>query len=85
MPLDPQVKVLLDMMKGAPSFSELSPAAARKQMNDMRVLRNAEPPPSPTSKIARYLDPLHRYRYAFTPQRARVHSRCWSSITAADL
>ena len=44
MPLDPQVKVLLDMMKGMPSFSELSPAAARKQTSEMRALRNAEPP-----------------------------------------
>lgn len=43
MPLDPQVKVLLDMMKGVPSFSELSPDGARKQMSDMRALRNAEP------------------------------------------
>ena len=41
MPLDPQAKALLDMMKstGAPPFSALSPAAARKQMNDMRALR----------------------------------------------
>ena len=43
MPLDPQVKVLLDMMKGLPSFSELSPAGARKQISDMRALRNSEP------------------------------------------
>jgi len=45
MPLDPQVKVLLDMMKGMPSFSELSPAAARKQTSEMRAMRNAAPPP----------------------------------------
>src|SRR6266404_3350519 len=44
MPLDPQVKVLLDMMKGMPSFSELSPAAARKQSSDMRAMRNGQPP-----------------------------------------
>jgi acetyl esterase len=44
MPLDPQVKVLLDMMKGMPSFSELSPAAARKQTSEMRAMRNAVPP-----------------------------------------
>jgi acetyl esterase len=45
MPLDPQAKALLDMMKstGAPPFSALSPAAARKQMNDMRALRGGEP------------------------------------------
>jgi hypothetical protein len=42
-PLDHQVKVLLDFMKGAPSFSELSPASARKQTNDMRALRSVEP------------------------------------------
>jgi len=43
-PLDPQVKVLLDMMKGMPTFSELSPAAARKQSSDMRAMRNGQPP-----------------------------------------
>jgi acetyl esterase len=43
MPLDPQAKALIDMMKSAPSFSELTPTAARKQMNDMRALRNAAP------------------------------------------
>ena len=45
MPLDPQVRVLLDMMKGMPSFSELSPAAARKQTSEMRAMRNAAPAP----------------------------------------
>ena len=44
MPLDPQVKALLDMTKGLLSFSELSPAAARKQSSEMRALRNAQPP-----------------------------------------
>ncbi len=44
MPLDPQVKALLDMTKGMLSFSELSPAAARKQSSEMRALRNATPP-----------------------------------------
>ena len=44
MPLDPQVKVLLDMIKGMPTFSELSPAAARKQSSDMRAMRNGQPP-----------------------------------------
>ena len=44
MPLDPQVKALLDMTKGLLSFSELSPDAARKQSSEMRALRNAQPP-----------------------------------------
>jgi acetyl esterase len=43
MPLDPQAKALIDMMKSAPSFSALSPTEARKQMSAMRALRNAEP------------------------------------------
>jgi acetyl esterase len=43
MPLDPQAKALIDMMKSAPSFSELTPAGAREQMGAMRALRNAEP------------------------------------------
>jgi acetyl esterase len=44
MPLDPQVKALLDMTKGLLSFSELSPDAARKQSSEMRALRNSQPP-----------------------------------------
>src|SRR5271154_2201879 len=43
MPLDPQAKALIDMMKSAPSFSELTPAGAREQMGAMRALRSAEP------------------------------------------
>ncbi len=43
MPLDPQVKALMDMMKGMPLFSALSPEAARKQTAEMRALRNASP------------------------------------------
>ncbi len=42
MPLDPQVKVLVDMMKNM-SFSGLSPAEARKQTNEMRALRTVNP------------------------------------------
>jgi acetyl esterase len=43
MPLDPQAKALIDMMKSAPSFSALSPDEARKQTNAMRALRSANP------------------------------------------
>jgi len=43
MPLDPQAKALIDMIKSAPSFSELTPAAAREQMGAMRALRSGAP------------------------------------------
>ncbi len=85
MPLDPQVKALLGMTKGMLSFSELSPAAARKQSSEMGRCAAASRPTSRTSRIARFPDPRARFRFASIRPQATVRFRCWSIITAADL
>jgi len=73
MPLDPQVKALLDQMAGLPRLEELSVADARKQV-ERRIAVNL-----PTLPIASVLnrtirDPVAICRYASTRPMATALS-----------
>ena len=84
MPLDPQVKVLVDMMKDM-SFSGLSPDEARKQTNAMRASRTVNPEVVAKVEDRKIPGPARSIAVASIRPRAKAPSRCWSTITAVDL
>jgi hypothetical protein len=76
MPLDPQVKALLDQMAGLPRLEELSVANARKQI-DRRIAVNL--PTLPVASVLNRSIPGTRWRSA----AAHLHAR-WQGAFPFD-